>query len=157
MKMIELDGNSVIKAVVRKLKETFPQVNIYKERANQGLTKPYFFVTEESFEESKLMTSNYLQMYIISVLYQYKDPPETSNEQFSFIKQKISDCLEIIELKDVNKEIAQTQKVRGTDKNSYVENEELQFFVNYAVRVNKPRTSTVEKAKTISIDVTLKE
>ena len=159
MQAIALEGDSIRSAVTRAVKKAFPDVKIYKERVNEGMVKPYFMIKQESFEEKALKKPYYLQTYIISVLYQCKDLPETSYVDFNNVSSKISDAVELIELKDtsaINQQQAQTQLLRGTEKNSYVENNELEFYVNYNIRVAKPDDSTSSKMDNLQRSVTSK-
>lgn len=157
MEAIELQGDSIRSAVTRAVKKAFPDVKIYKERVNEGMVKPYFMIKQESFEEKALKKPYYLQTYIISVLYQCKDLPETSYTDFNNVTSKLSDAVDLIEIKDtsaINQTTAKTQLLRGTEKNSYVENDELEFYVNYNIRVAKPQESTSPKMTNLQRNVT---
>ena len=78
---LTIEGNTIIDAVIGAIVSAFPNVDVYDETINEGCKYPYFMVTVDDFSEQKLMRENYLQTFIISVLYQYKDLPETSNYQ----------------------------------------------------------------------------
>lgn len=134
---LTVEGNTIIDAVIAKINGAFPDVDVYDEKINEGCEYPYFMVMVEDFSEEKLMRENYLQTFIISVLYQYKEIPETSYSEFNQISYKLTEALRMIELPNGD-------KLRGYNINSYPDNEKLEFYVNYDIKV---ATELKEKPK----------
>lgn len=134
---LTVEGNTIIDAVIAKINGAFPDVDVYDEKINEGCEYPYFMVMVEDFSEEKLMRENYLQTFIISVLYQYKEIPETSYSEFNPVSYKLTEALRMIELPNGD-------KLRGYNINSYPDNEKLEFYVNYDIKV---ATELKEKPK----------
>lgn len=125
---LTIEGNTIIDAVIGAIHGAFPEVDIYDETINEGCEYPYFMVVVEDFSEEKLMRENYLQTFIISVLYQYKELPETSYSDFNPISYKLTEALRLIELPNGD-------KLRGYNINSYPKHQKLEFYVNYDIKV----------------------
>lgn len=127
---LTMTGNILLSAVVRAIITAFPAIDTYKETVNQGAEYPYFMVYQEDFIEKKLMRKNYLQSFIISVLYQYKELPETSYVTSNDMAYKLTEILDTIKLPNGD-------KIRGYNKNYYPENQKLEFYINYDIKVAK--------------------
>ena len=91
------------------------------------------------------MRGNYLQSFIISVLYQYKELPETSYTDSNKIGYKLSDILELITLPNGD-------LLRGTDINWYPDNQKLEFYINYNIKVAREK-ELVPKQMTNKVNV----
>ena len=142
---LTVEGNTIIDAVIAKIVGAFPDIPVYDEKINEGCEYPYFMVIVEDFSEEKLMRENYLQTFIISVLYQYKELPETSFSDFNPISYKLTEALRLIEFKN-------GEKLRGYNINSYPDKEKLEFYVNYDIKV---ATETEEKVKQMKNSVNI--
>lgn len=139
---LTVNGNTILDAVISTIVKAFPNIDVYQETINQGCKYPYFMVLCEDFAQDKLMRENYLQTFIISVLYQYKELPETSYYESNEVGYKLSDILSKITLSNGD-------KLRGTNINWYPDNQKLEFYVNYDIRVareqeTKPKQMTHE-------------
>lgn len=145
---LTIEGNTIIDAVISKIVGVFPNVDVYDETINQGCEYPYFMVTVEDFSEQKLMRENYLQTFIISVLYQYKELPETSYSNFNPVSYQLAEALRVIELPNGD-------TLRGYNINSYPENQRLEFYINYDIKVASEPKAKVKQLKN-SVDITLK-
>lgn len=137
---LTVNGNTILDAVISTIVKAFPDIDVYQETINEGCKYPYFMVLCEDFAQDKLMRENYLQTFIISVLYQYKELPETSYYESNEVGYKLSDILSKITLSNGD-------KLRGTNINWYPENQKLEFYVNYDIRVareqeDKPKQMT---------------
>ena len=86
------------------------------------------------------MRENYLQTFIISVLYQYKELPETSYSNFNNVSYLLTEALRIIELPNGD-------TLRGYNINSYPDNEKLEFYVNYDIKVAKEQKDKIKQMK----------
>ena len=137
---LTIEGNTIIDSVITKISGAFPNIDVYDEKINEGCEYPYFMVYVEDFSEEKLMRENYLQTFIISVLYQYKALPETSYSDFNTISYKLTDILRQIELPNGD-------KLRGYNINSYPDDEKLEFYVNYDIKVAKESNEKVKQMK----------
>ena len=135
---LTIEGNTIIDAVIGAIVSAFPNVDVYDETINEGCKYPYFMVTVDDFSEQKLMRENYLQTFIISVLYQYKDLPETSYSDFNPVGYKLSDALRLITLSN-------GEKVRGYNINFYPDNQKLEFYINYDIKVAKEQEPKVKQ------------
>ena len=135
---LTIEGNTIIDAVIGAIVSVFPNVDVYDETINGGCKYPYFMVTVDDFSEQKLMRENYLQTFIISVLYQYKDLPETSYSNFNPIGYKLSDALRLITLSN-------GEKVRGYNINFYPDKQKLEFYINYDIKVAKEQEPKVKQ------------
>lgn len=142
---LTMQGNTILNSVVRKLHGAFPDIDIFVENINQGCPYPYFMVFCEDFTQNKLMRENYLQSFIISVLYQYKDLPETSYVDLNQVGYKLSDILSIITLPNGD-------LLRGTDINWYPQNKKLEFYINYSIKVAREK-QIVPKQMTNKVNV----
>lgn len=139
---LTVNGNTILDAVISTIVKAFPNIDVYQETINQGCKYPYFMVLCEDFAQDKLMRENYLQTFIISVLYQYKELPETSYYESNEVGYKLSGILSKITLSNGD-------KLRGTNINWYPDNQKLEFYVNYDIRVareqeTKPKQMTHE-------------
>lgn len=137
---LTIEGNTILDAVIAKINGAFPDVDVYDETINEGCEYPYFMVIVEDFSEQKLMRENYLQTFIISVLYQYKELPETSYSDFNPISYKLTETLRTIELPNGD-------TLRGYNINSYPDNSKLEFYVNYDIKVATEKSEKVKQAK----------
>ena len=156
--MIKINNASVLKAVSKKLSKNIQGVTIYKEKVDQNIKYPCFMIGLESFEENKILAPYYLQTYIIRVLYQYQALPGSSNEKLMEMLTNISEILETIVVSEVDTAQGQTPKtqiIRGHNKNSYINDNknELEFYINYDIRVAKPEAKLVPKIQHIKISV----
>ncbi len=137
---LTIEGNTIIDAVINKITTTFPEVPVYDETINEGCEYPYFMVIVEDFTEEKLMRENYLQTFIISVLYQYKELPETSYSDFNPVGYKLTEALRLIELPNGD-------TLRGYNINYYPEHAKLEVYVNYDIKVAKEQPAKVKQLK----------
>ena len=137
---LTVEGNTIIDAVIQAITDAFPDVSVYDETINEGCEYPYFMVVVEDFSEEKLMRENYLQTFIISVLYQYKELPETSYSDFNPVSYKLTEALRLIELPNGD-------KLRGYNINSYPEKQKLEFYVNYDIKVAKEQDDKVKQMR----------
>lgn len=139
-KKLTVEGNTILDAVIKAISGAFKDVDVFDETINEGCEYPYFMVYVEDFKEQKLMRENYLQTFIISVLYQYKETPETSYSDFNPVGYKLTEVLRLIEL-------ANGDKLRGYNINFYPDNQKLEFYVNYDIKVAKEPDEKVKQMK----------
>lgn len=159
--MFKINSASILKAVSKKLSQTMTGVTIYKEKVDQNIKYPCVMLGLESFEENKILGAYYLQTYIIRVLYQYQATPGSSNEKMMEVLTQISEALEKITISEVDVTQGQTPKtqlIRGSNKNSYINEtkNELEFYINYDLKVAKPEAKIVDKIQTVKPNVLLK-
>ena len=140
---LTVEGNTIIDSVIAKLVASFPNIDVYDERINEGCEYPYFMVYVEDFSEQKLVGQNYLQTFIISVIYQYKELPETSYSNFNVTGYKLAEELELITLPNGD-------LLRGYNKNFYPDKQKLEFYINYDIKVEKEKQS---KPKMLHSDI----
>lgn len=129
---LTISGNTILDSVIRTISKEFKDIPIYQETVNEGCEYPYFMVYCEDFSENKLMRKNYLQNFIISVIYQYKPLPETYYYDSNEVAYKLTEILDIITLPNGD-------KLRGNNKNWYPDNQKLEFYINYPIKVAKEK------------------
>lgn len=142
---LTITGNTILDSVIRAINEVYPDIDIYDETINQGCKYPYFMVLCEDFTENKLMRENYLQTFIISVLYQYKPIPETYYVNCNEMAYKLADILRLITLPNGD-------KLRGSNINWYPDNQKLEFYINYDIKVASEREA-IPKQMTQTVNV----
>jgi len=142
---LTIEGNTILDSVIKTLANKFPNIDIYEETIMQGCPHPYMMVFCEDFTEDKLMRKNYLQTFIISVLYQYKPLPETSYIKANDMGYKLAEILDTIELPNGD-------KIRGLEKHWYPRYQKLEFYINYSIKVAKEK-ETVPKQMTQKVNV----
>lgn len=142
---LTMEGNTILDSVISAIHGAFPDIDIYDETINQGCKYPYFMVLCEDFTENKLMRENYLQSFIISVLYQYKQIPETYYIKGNEVGYKLAEILRLITLPNGD-------KLRGNNINWYPENQKLEFYINYDIKVASEK-EIVPKQMTQKVNV----
>lgn len=129
---LTIEGNTILDSVIRAISGEFTNIPVYQETINEGCQYPYFMVHCEDFSEDKLMRKNYLQNFIISVIYQYKPLPETYYYDSNKVAYKLSELLDTLILPNGH-------KLRGSNKNWYPDNQKLEFYINYSIKVAKEK------------------
>ncbi len=142
---LTIEGNTILDSVISTIVKAYPDIDVFQENINQGCKYPYFMVFCEDFTENKLMRKNYLQTFIISVIYQYKRLPETSYYKFNDVGYKLANLLDLIELPSGD-------KIRGYNKNWYPDNQKLEFYINYDIKVAKEK-EPIPKQMTRKVNV----
>lgn len=142
---LTIEGNTILNSVIRTISGAYPDVDVYNETVNQGCDYPYFMVLCEDFTENKLMRENYLQSFIISVIYQYKELPETYYTEGNKIGYNLANLLRLITLPNGD-------KLRGNNINWYPENQKLEFYINYDIKVASEKEN-VPKQLTQKVNV----
>lgn len=67
--MAEISAEIIKSAVVKRLKEAYPKITIYKERVKQGMKLPCFFVLLIHSMDSQKLGSRSLRDYLVHVRY----------------------------------------------------------------------------------------
>ncbi len=129
---LTMEGNTILDSVILAISGYFTDIPVYQETINQGCKHPYFMVYCEDFSQDKLMRKNYLQNFIISVIYQYKPVPETYYYDSNKMAYKLTELLETITLPNGD-------KLRGDNINWYPDNQKLEFYINYSIKVAKEK------------------
>lgn len=142
---LTIEGNTILDSVIRSICGKFSDISVYQETVNQGCKHPYFMVFCQDFTQNKLMRNNYLQTFVISVIYQYKPLPETSYINSNDMGYQLAELLDIIILPNGD-------KLRGTDVNWYPDNQKLEFYINYTIKVAK-ETEKKPKQMTQKVNV----
>lgn len=124
-----LSGDVVKSAVARRLAALFEGVTVYKEKVNQHLKYPHFFILQLNLSREKdLAPFNWLN-YQLNIRYR---PNKNFDSQYSELDQiglDMLDGLESVEVEGVT--------LRPTDMNYQIVDGVLQFFINFRMRVNK--------------------
>ncbi|WP_338854784.1 phage tail terminator family protein [Clostridium perfringens] len=124
--MVEIKSNTIVSAITRKLKDNFPEFNIYKDRKLQGLKKPCFFVFNLNSEQSKFNKDIFNRESLINVRF-HSDYTRLDIDEIAF---KLLDILSDIQ----NGELI----LRPIREITYeVTDGVLQMFIPYKIRVFK--------------------
>lgn len=124
--MIEIKSNTIVSTIIRKLKDNFPEFNIYKDRKLQGLKKPCFFVFNLNSEQSKFNKDIFNRESLINVRF-HSDYNRSDIDEIAF---KLLDILSDIQ----NGELI----LRPIREITYeVTDGVLQMFIPYRIRVFK--------------------
>lgn len=114
--------NSIISAISNAIYDTFGDgYEIYKESVEQGLNEPCFLISNVSRKNNQFLSCRYKEANLFTVQYF----PSTTNirQECNDVAERLENCLELIQC-DGN-------LVRGTNINSQIVDDILNFSVNY--------------------------
>lgn len=122
-------GDLIKSAVAVKLHVSYPELKIYKEKIEQGLKFPHFFILQINTSKIKELRESGWIYYQINVRYR---PQQDFNSKYSELEQIGVDLFDTLEYIDVS-----GWPLRGADMNYQIVDGVLQFFVNYRMRIKK--------------------
>lgn len=124
-----LAGDLIKSALARRLAALFPGITIYKEKVEQGLKYPSFFILQLNVtQEGDLRTYRWLN-FQMNIRYR---PTKDYNSKRSELDQLGLDMLDGLEEVEV-----EGKPLRGRDMNYEIIDGVLQFFINFRMRVKK--------------------
>ncbi len=119
--------HSIREAVVSKLVNHFPSMNIYEEEMTEGFQKPCLFVKLLSVEQSQIVGNRYKRNHSFNI--HYFSEAEFPNDDMHKMAEQLYDLMEFIGAHD--------NLYRGTKMKHEIKEGVLHFFVNYNIIVNK--------------------
>lgn len=124
-----LAGDLIKSALARRLAALFPGITIYKEKVEQGLKYPSFFILQLNVtQEGDLRPYKWLN-FQMNIRYR---PTKDYNSKRSELDQLGLDMLDGLEEVEV-----EGKPLRGRDMNYEIIDGVLQFFINFRMRVKK--------------------
>lgn len=124
-----LAGDLIKSALARRLAALFPGITIYKEKVEQGLKYPSFFILQLNVtQEGDLRPYRWLN-FQMNIRYR---PTKDYNSKRSELDQLGLDMLDGLEEVEV-----EGKPLRGRDMNYEIIDGVLQFFINFRMRVKK--------------------
>lgn len=148
----EITGESIKSAISLKINGNFaittgsPPVtlypNIYKEQIIQGMEKPCFFIWQMDVSQERLRLNHYERVYQMNIRYHPKDDDLKKYETLSDMGNKLLEYLSTIDVPiflgryDVEgNPIEDAKPVRGTQMSFKINENVLQVYVTYAVKI----------------------
>lgn len=126
--------NTVRKAVIAQLKQSFPDMDVYGEDISQGFNEPCFFVKLFPGSEKQVMGNRYIRYHAFDVHYFPLSEDGAIDEMHDMAEQ----LYQLLEYLNVNGDLC-----RGTKMEHEIVNGVLHFFVHYDMYVYK----TVEQSE----------
>lgn len=124
-----LAGDLIKSALARRLAALFPGITIYKEKVEQGLKYPSFFILQLNVtQEGDLRPYKWLN-FQMNIRYR---PTKDYNSKRSELDQLGLDMIDGLEEVEV-----EGKPLRGRDMNYEIIDGVLQFFINFRMRVKK--------------------
>lgn len=124
-----LAGDLIKSALARRLAALFPGITIYKEKVEQGLKYPSFFILQLNVtQEGDLRPYRWLN-FQMNIRYR---PTKDYNSKRSELDQLGLDMLDGLEEVEV-----EGKPLRGRDMNYEIIDGALQFFINFRMRIKK--------------------
>ena len=143
-----LVGEVIRSAVVVKLKQKFPNITVYKEKIEQGLQFPHFFVLPLNTSREKELREKGWISYQLNVRYR---PTQDFNSKYGELEQIGTDLLDVLELVTVA-----GYPLRGYGMNYQIVDGVLQFFINFRMRVKQEQEINA-KMETLENSAEIKE
>ena len=124
-----LEGDLIKSALARRLGALFPRITVYKEKVEQGLKYPSFFILQLAVnKEDDLRPFQWLN-FQMNIRYR---PTRDYNSKRSELDQLGLDMMDGLETVEVN-----GKPLRGRDVNYQIIDGVLQFFINFRMRVKR--------------------
>lgn len=132
-----LSGDVIKSAVARRLTALFEGVTVYKEKVNQHIKYPHFFILQINTSRDKdLSPYNWLN-FQLNIRYR---PNKDFNSNYSELDQIGLDMIDGLETIEV-----EGTPLRPTDINYQIVDGVLQFFINFRMRVKKEQDKETMK------------
>lgn len=126
--MAETSFNAVRKGIITKLKQLYPDVEIYGEAIPQGFQEPSFFVKMFPSSETKIMDNRYKRYQTFDVHY-FTDAPYV-NDDLHEMAERLYNQLETITVNG--------DELLGTKMEHEIVDGVLHFNVSFNIFVYKP-------------------
>lgn len=128
--MVKIESETIKSAIAKMLANSFPDKTIYKNKVEQGMKRPCFFISQLNGMQEKESRNLYRRTYLMNIRYHKDNPTRTELDEIGF------ELLGLLnELKD------EDLFVFGSDAKYEIVDDVLQFFITYKVRVVKETDS----------------
>lgn len=134
-----INGEYIKSKVVRKLKEVYYDIPVYKEKVRQGMKLPCFFVTQINLTQRKQMRDDVIRIYDLDVRYHPKG--ENAYEE----------CQEVGN--NLLGEFVYVDDLLVYESDMQIIDDILHFFVSFKVHCKKINNDTVMEDLTVNEEV----
>jgi hypothetical protein len=119
----------IVSALVKRLKEIFPDKYVYDEFTKQNLKEPCFYINVISSEIKKEIDRRYKFRVSLDISYFNGKHNENKNNDFFIVTQKFYEEVEVLE--------AGTEKYRIAEKRHRVVDDVLHFLIDLELGLRK--------------------
>jgi len=155
---IAVTGEVIKSALSLKILETFPTIPVYKEKIPQGFITPSFFINALDTSQEEVGKNIYEQTYLMNVRYVPQDGLSNTYEVLSGIGNTLMDILSSIDV-DIylgsyveGLPVLGKKQVLGELLSYKNQDEVLQFFGTYTIRVKRASTDTINYMDSLEIN-----
>lgn len=142
-----LIGEVIRSAIVVKLRELFPDITVYKEKIEQGIRYPHFFILPLNTTYEKELGLRGWVYYQVNIRYR---PTQDFNSKYSDLEQVGTDLMWALDTIAVA-----GYPLRGRDMNYQIVDGVLQFFINFRMRIKQEQE--IEKMLVLTNSAEIKE
>ena len=142
-----LIGEVIRSAIVVKLRELFPDITVYKEKIEQGIRYPHFFILPLNTTYEKELGLRGWVYYQVNIRYR---PTQDFNSKYSDLEQFGTDLMWALDTITVA-----GYPLRGRDMNYQIVDGVLQFFINFRMRIKQEQE--IEKMLVLTNSAEIKE
>ncbi len=142
-----LIGEVIRSAIVVKLRELFPDITVYKEKIEQGVRYPHFFILPLNTTYEKELGLRGWVYYQVNIRYR---PTQDFNSKYSDLEQVGTDLMWALDTITVA-----GYPLRGRDMNYQIVDGVLQFFINFRMRIKQEQE--IEKMLVLTNSAEIKE
>lgn len=142
-----LIGEVIRSAIAVRLKELFPDITVYKEKIEQGVRYPHFFILQLNTSKEKDLGDRGWIYYQVNIRYR---PTPDFNSKYSDLEQVGTDLMWALDTITVS-----GYPLRGRDMNYQLVDGTLQFFINFRMRIKQEQE--IIKMLTLNNSAEIKE
>lgn len=142
-----LIGEVIRSAVAVRLKEIFPTITVYKEKIEQGVKYPHFFILQLNTTKEKELGQRGWIYYQLNIRYR---PNQDFNSKYGELEQYGTDLMWALDTINVA-----GYPLQGRDMNYQIVDGVLQFFINFRMRIKQEQEIT--KMLTLNNSAEIKE
>lgn len=101
MSSIQITSDLVKSAISEKLSTSYPIVDIYKEKVEEGLTYPSFFINQVSIEPIHIHRNKYIYEFMMNINYMVNPSSLTKYKDLDNVGCELIDVLEKITIGNI--------------------------------------------------------
>lgn len=135
-----ITSETVKSAIANVLSENFKDYKIYKNKVKQSVF-PCFFIRQLDSNDKKIARGKYERDYLINIRCHINKPNYTKLDEIGF---NLFEILEVIENQDI--------RLVPRKFNYEIEDDVLQVFITYKVRLHKELTNKAPKMQNLKIN-----
>lgn len=143
-----LIGEGIRSAIAAKLKSIFLDVIVYKEKIEQGVRYPHFFILPINTSRERDLGPRGWIYYQVNIRYRL---PQDFNSKYGELEQMGTDLMWALDTITVA-----GFQLRGRDMNYQIVDGVLQFFINFRMRI-KQEQEMKDKMETLTNSAEIKE